>query len=349
VTKYIFDKFMTKKLSFVVSLFVIFMIPVSAAYAGIFSFLGGIFDKYSTVSYVAEVNSQNVALLQAAVNSDPNPAKGGGDITIVDGEALLPGSGPLGTIADVNDAGSSKDQISVYVVREGDSLSQIAEMFNVSVNTIIWANDIGRAGLIRQGQTLEILPVTGVEYTIKSGDTVKSIATKYKGDIEEILIFNGIEDGAVLSVGDTIVVPGGQMEAPASSAGYSVIVKGTSGPSYDGYYLRPVEGGRRSQGLHGYNGIDIAASVGTPILAAASGEVVISRYSAGNPWFGGYGNYIVVEHGNGTQTLYAHLSGNIVNRGWRVVKGQVIGYMGSTGRSTGSHLHFEVRGAKNPF
>ena len=102
--------------------------------------------------------------------------------------------------------------------------------------------------------------------------------------------------------------------------------------------------GRRSQGIHGYNGVDIAAPAGTPIVASASGDVIIAR-SAG--WNGGYGNYIVIKHDNGTQTLYAHMSSLAVSGG-TVEKGELIGYVGISGRATGYHLHFEVRGAKNP-
>ena len=102
----------------------------------------------------------------------------------------------------------------------------------------------------------------------------------------------------------------------------------------------------KTQGLHGYNGIDLAAPTGTPVLASASGDVIVSR---GYGWNGGYGNYIVIKHPNGTQTLYAHLNEVIVSSSWHVVQGQIIGYVGATGKSTGPHLHFEVRGAKNPF
>ena len=123
-------------------------------------------------------------------------------------------------------------------------------------------------------------------------------------------------------------------------------LRGAGGPNYDGYYTRPVLRAQKSQGLHGYNGIDLASYIGAPILAAAGGEVIIARDSG---WNGGYGNYIVINHPNGTQTLYGHLQSLIVYPGKYVVRGEVIGYMGSTGRSTGSHLHFEVRGAKNPF
>jgi len=111
--------------------------------------------------------------------------------------------------------------------------------------------------------------------------------------------------------------------------------------------MRPLVGGVRTQGVHGYNGVDIAAPVGTPFLASAAGEVIVARSSG---WNGGYGQYIVVRHANGTQTLYAHASQIIVGVGQRVVQGQVIGYVGSTGRSTGAHLHFEIRGGpRNPF
>jgi murein DD-endopeptidase MepM/ murein hydrolase activator NlpD len=110
--------------------------------------------------------------------------------------------------------------------------------------------------------------------------------------------------------------------------------------------MRPIVGGRKTQGLHGHNGIDLGAYYGAPILASAEGDVIISATSGYN---GGYGRYIVISHTNGTQTLYGHLSANIVSAGDHVTQGQVIGAMGSSGKSTGTHLHFEVRGAKNPF
>ena len=122
-------------------------------------------------------------------------------------------------------------------------------------------------------------------------------------------------------------------------------LRGAGGPSYEGYYIRPIYGGYKSQGLHGYNGVDLAGPLGTPVVAAASGDVIISRQGG---WNGGYGNYIVIQHDNGTQTLYGHLRSNVAEVGWHVTQGQLIGYLGNTGRSTGAHLHFEVRGAKNP-
>ncbi|PIR82545.1 hypothetical protein COU20_01970 [Candidatus Kaiserbacteria bacterium CG10_big_fil_rev_8_21_14_0_10_59_10] len=303
---------------------------------------------------VAAVNLQTITLPTPAYNLDPNPSKGGGDITIVDGTALLPEEGPAGTMADIV-VKPKNSTISIYVVREGDTLSGIAELFGVSANTIRWANNIPTSGMIRVGQTLTILPITGVQYTVKKGDTLSSIAKVYGGEAEEIAQFNGLEMTA-LAVGSTIIIPDGTLAlapspapraARSSTARSSTASAPSSTPAQAGYYIRPLSGGTRTQGIHGYNAVDIAAPAGTPIMASAPGDVIVARSSG---WNGGYGQYVVVRHGNGTQTLYAHASSVIVGVGQYVVQGQVIGYVGSTGQSTGPHLHFEIRGGpRNPF
>lgn len=325
---------------------IIFVFPVATS-AGVFSFLSSVFYNVNDVieeSLDYSQNSQNMALLRAAINPNPDPAKGGGDITIVGEVALLSEIGPSGTIADVEEYTADSDQISIYVVREGDTLSQIATMFNVSVNTIMWANGTQRASLITPGETLIILPVSGIQHTVESGETLAGIVKKYKGDLQEVLDYNGLSKGATLAVGDVVTIPEGEITPPAiPSTGVS---RGSTGPTYAGYYLRPVANSVKTQGIHGYNGVDLAAPLGTPIVASASGTVIINRDWG---WNGGYGNYIVIKHNNGTQTLYSHNSRNIVSVGQRVVQGQVIGYVGSTGRSTGYHVHFEIRGARNPF
>lgn len=319
------------------------------AHAGVFSFVSKFFleDKKIEISNKTEdvYNLQTLPVLKAALNIDPNPSKGGGEIIIIDDEALLPEIGPSGTMAEIEEKPMSSDKISIYVVREGDSLSQVAKMFNVSTNTIIWANDIKNGSFITPGQTLVILPITGVRHTVVKGETVKGVAKKYDGDYEETLKYNDLTTESIISVGDIIVVPDGEITAPKYTD-VERIVRGSSGQSYNGYYIRPITGGYRSQELHGYNAVDYAASIGASIVASASGKVIISRNSG---WNGGYGNYIVIKHNNDTQTLYAHNSKNIVYSGQDVIQGQVIGYVGSTGRSTGPHIHFEVRGAKNPF
>lgn len=235
--------------------------------------------------------------------------------------------------------------ISTYVVREGDSLSHIAQMFGVSVNTVLWANGLSRTSSLKVGSELVILPVSGVRHTVKKNDTIASIAKNYSASADDIADFNALPDGVSLEVGSIVIVPNGKIaEAPAAPRVTSRL-RGASGPAYDGYYIRPVDG-RKTQGLHGYNGIDFGASRGTPVFASASGQVIIARSSGYN---GGYGKYVVISHDNGTQTLYGHLNAVGVSVGQSVGQGQYIGDVGNTGRSTGPHLHFEVRGAKNPF
>ena len=318
-------------------------IPLHATHAGVISFIADVFSGNEAEAGVVSVNPQNMSLLQATLSPDTS-GRGGGDIAIVDGSALLPEAGVAGTWTDVDDYKST--QISLYVVRQGDSLSQIAKMFGVSANTIIWANDI--KGSIKAGDELIILPVSGLTHTIVKGDTIRSIASKYKANMEEIISYNNLKENQKLVVGETLIVPDAEIinTSLASSPTPTSRLRGAGGPAYDGYYARPLEGGRKTQGLHGYNGIDFGARTGTPVYASADGIVIIAKH---NGWNGGYGSYVVITHPNGTQTLYAHLSLLTVSQGQAVQRGEVIGAVGSTGKSTGSHLHFEVRGAKNPF
>lgn len=237
------------------------------------------------------------------------------------------------------------DQISVYVVRSGDRLTDIAGMFGVSENTIIWANDLRRGETLKTGQHLIILPVTGVKHTVAKGDTVSKIALRYKGDAEEIKSYNNLTSDADLRVGEEIIIPDG--EETASSAKPKVPARIL--PNVAGFFSSPLPGYVKTQKIHGHNGVDLTSKChceGASILSAAAGDVIIAREGG---WNGGYGNYVVIAHSNGTQTLYAHLADVRTSVGEQVGKGQVIGTLGNTGKSTGPHLHFEVRGAKNPF
>ena len=326
-----------------VSLLVLLCIPL-LAHAGLFSWIFN--GKTEVTKEVVPENAQTTMLLRAIPHIDSNPPKGGGDISVSDG-ALVPEQGPGGLFGDV--VMPSSGEISVYVVREGDSLSEIAEMFGVTPNTILWANDLKSANLIKPGDSLIILPVSGVRYVAKKGDTIASIARTYVGDVSDIIAYNGLASESDIHTGDTIVIPGGKITPPPSPKKTvpkrnEGIARGATGG--DGYFIHPVPGAIRTQGIHGYNGVDLAAPVGTNIRAAAGGEVIISK-SGG--WNGGYGSYIVIKHPNGTQTLYAHNSANYVSVGQTVSQGESIGAVGSTGQSTGPHLHFEVRGAVNPF
>lgn len=325
-------------------LMVMVAIPLSV-HAGVFSSVIDILQPEVPLEEAHEVSVDpyETATLHAALHSDPLAAKGGGEIIVEEGALVSTGTVAPDEIAKVGGNG----EISVYTVREGDTPSQIAEMFGITVNTIFWANDI-KGNVLQPGQTLVILPITGVRHVVKDGETLSSIAKKYEGDIEEILAYNQITDEASVTVGDTVVIPNGEMHsAPKQKTASAQPVSVSGGVSVGASGLtHPVPGARRTQGIHGYNGVDLAAPAGTAIRAAADGEVIVSKSSG---WNGGYGNYIVVKHANGVQTLYAHNSENYVGVGAYVSQGEVIGAVGSTGKSTGSHVHFEVRGAKNPF
>lgn len=307
----------------------------------------------SSQSTPAYFNSQNIPLLSPAINLDPHPSAGGGDISMVGGQALLAQEGPSGTAADLPET-PINSQISVYTVHEGDTLSGIAQMFNVSVGTIIGANNL-QGKSIQPGQQLIILPITGIEHTVQKGDTIAAIAKKYKSDAGDIAQYNDLAGDASLVVGEKLIIPNGETPAPVVVAKKSTSKKkvgaepylGGSGPAISGYYAWPVAGGVITQSLHGWNGVDIGAPLGTNIFASAGGTVIIAKNNGA--WNGGYGKYVVISHPNGTQTLYSHMSNVLVSPGESVSQGEIIGKMGSTGLSTGSHLHFEVRGAVNPF
>ncbi len=246
----------------------------------------------------------------------------------------------------------TNDTISVYEVKKGDNLSTVAKLFGVSKNTIIWANDL-KSESLTPGSTLVILPMTGIKHTIKKGDTLSSIAKKYKADAADIGKFNGLSPDDDLAVGDTILVPEGEITVTVTKKTSSgkVVVTGKLLDSYnssapEGFFVRPLIGGRKTQGLHGHNGVDYGAPMGSPVVASASGRVILAKVGGYN---GGYGNMIIIAHDGGIQTVYAHLSKVNVVTGQSVSQGQTIGTVGNTGKSTGPHLHFEVRGAKNPF
>ncbi len=321
----------------------IIIIPLSV-HAGVFS----LFDNATTTSEtVPEVIKTDLVLdtpvLTPALNSEPTSARGGSDLLVEDG--ALVSTGPIGK-DEVDAARQGSGEISVYTVREGDTLSMIAEMFDVTTNTILWANDLSSAKAISPGDTLIILPMAGVRHVVKSGDTIAAIAKKYEADADEIVSYNQLEKGADLVVGTTLMIPGGALHtaAPVKKAGSAT--KSTGGTGKSSSLAHPIPGAIKTQGIHGYNAIDFGASVGTTIRAAAAGEVIVAKTSG---WNGGYGNYVVIRHSNGVQTLYAHLSTVSVGVGASVGQGETIGAVGMTGKSTGPHLHFEVRGGKNPF
>ena len=326
----------------------------SFVFAGTLSSISSSFAEKVKAIFVEEkiednqnevATSQTMALFKpVVVDEELNSAEVSND----ENDSLSVVSGSLRISTEDIDFPMS-DTVSVYEVKKGDSLATVAKLFGVSKNTIIWANDL-KSQTISQGDTLVILPMTGIKHVIKKGDTLPSIAKKYKADTEDISKFNGISVDSPLALGETILVPDGEIEIAAPVKSKTLAKKKTlKSYSYNapsGFLTRPVLGGRRSQGLHGHNGIDIAATPGTPVVAAASGRVIVAKAGGYN---GGYGSMVIISHSNGVQTLYAHLRAIYITPGTTVEQGQTIGEVGNTGRSSGPHLHFEVRGAKNPF
>ena len=238
------------------------------------------------------------------------------------------------------------DQISIYTVQEGDTLSFIASDFGVSTNTIIWANSLRDIDSIRPGDELKIPPVNGVIHKVKKGDTIASVAQKYAAEQDKIIEFNALPKDGSLQIDDELIIPDGKK----SSSGVAVSGSQTLAKRFaylhdlSDFFMLPAIG--RNWGIiHGRNGVDVANSCGTPIYAAAGGVAAIADAVG---WNGGFGKFIKLVHSNGTETIYAHASKLLVNQSESVEKGQQIAVMGTTGRSTGCHLHFEVHGAKNP-
>jgi len=234
-----------------------------------------------------------------------------------------------------------------YIVQKGDTVSFIASDFGVSANSIIWANNFKDADSLKIGQKLTIPPVSGVIYVVRKGDTLNSIAKKYEGKIDEIIAFNGLPKDETLKIGQEIIIPNGKLPKQGSRlAGRSYIKTSVFSylPDLKEYFMIPTSGFNWRK-VHGRNGVDVSNSCGTPIFSAAQGEVIISDSTGYNR---GFGKFIKIKHPNNTETLYAHNSKIFVNVGDKVNRGQIVSLMGTTGRSTGCHLHFEIHGAKNP-
>ena len=257
----------------------------------------------------------------------------------------------LNNLATTNNNAQTRGEIVEYVVQLGDTVSSIANSFGISVNTVLWANNLGNYSLIRPGDTLSIMPFSGLLYSVKSGDTLSKIANTYKIASEDIALHNNISADSSLKIGQKLILPGAtkivavapsRTTSASAYTGVSVIKDLVKAPAIQASgddMVWPAEGKRITQYFSwAHNGLDIANKTGTAIYAAEEGTVEISA----SGWNGGYGNTIVINHGNGKKTRYGHLSVLYVKVGDSVAKGENIGTMGSTGRSTGPHLHFEV-------
>ena len=246
-----------------------------------------------------------------------------------------------------------------YTVESGDSIFGIAKKFDVSPETILWANyDVlsDNPHELREAQVLRIPPTTGIWYKWSSRDTLNRVAEEFRVEPKDILLYVGNEldlSDPKIESGKWIMIPGGQREfvqfviptiprgfAGVNQSGYNCGKDTSSGAIGGGYFIWPADNHYLSGNDYwsGHLAVDIAAGEGAAVYAADSGVVVWA-----GPVGGGYGNMIMIDHGNGFATLYAHLSGIYVGCGQSVSQGTRIGSSGSTGNSTGAHLHFEIR------
>ncbi len=230
-------------------------------------------------------------------------------------------------VREVKGDSQSSGEMRTYTVQPGENVSVIAARYGMDQWPVLWTNELEADQTIQPGRKLRIPPVSGAGRTVKEGDTLESLAKKFDVDPAVIVEFPGnkLQPGADLVVDTYLFVPGGRLPIPELTPGYAT-----------GRLQWPARGRITDNYRPGHPGIDIANAHGVPIYAADGG--VVRR--AG--WNGNYGNQVVINHRNGILTSYSHLSSFAVGAGQLVAKGSIIGYNGSTGYSTGPHLHFEV-------
>ncbi|HTM68763.1 MAG TPA: M23 family metallopeptidase [Candidatus Binatia bacterium] len=311
----------------------------------------------------ANVNGpQDVSYLGSQALSSHDAATGADDGTddeaYVDDETELDLVSPMANAVrvqpqpDEEAAPATRTRVEEYTVAEGDTLGSIARQFDLRTETLLASNGLTVRSILRIGQVLKILPVDGVIYKVRNGDTISKIAKVYDSDAEKILEMNGLSSGAALAAGTELILPDGKLPPPPPPKQPSRIAKNIKNifvppPSPDRSggddMIWPTAARRITQyfghyrGGSRHTGVDIAGPIGTAIYAADDGVVAIAGWNSG-----GYGNMVLIDHGGGLYTRYGHASKLLVKAGDTVKRGDVIALIGSTGHSTGPHLHFEV-------
>ena len=223
-----------------------------------------------------------------------------------------------------------------YTIGEGENLTTISRKIGVNLDTLVSVNKITNANKLKPGQKIIIPNRNGLLYTIKQNENIEEVASKYDIQLNRILAFNKIDEISDIEIGDDIFLPGAKytLDERIEKFGqmFSLPVTVTRISSLFGYRVHPITKVRTK-----HTGVDIPGSLNTPVYAARKGKVIFAGYS------GGYGNLVIVRHDKGYTTYYGHLNKITTKIGANVGVGVMIGRMGSTGNSTGSHLHFEVR------
>lgn len=339
-----------------------FLILPATASASIFTALSARTAQADTSGLNTDGNSQTMSLASAAIgpgaiSGQTSPASS----IIISDAALSPAIGPVGNAEEADQFSNTGGYITVYTVRSGDSIKSVADMFDVTPATIMWANDLTTKSMLKVGMILTIPPIDGLVITVKKGDTFASLAKKYGVEAGAIAFANDMSTEEKLEVEAIIIVPDAELPAPTGKATTSkttsaktAAAQSTQKPSAGNYFIYPLPAGvsRFAQKLHGNCGcgIDLSAPLGTPIYAVADGVVAKTTTSGYNT---GWGSYVIINHtlpnGRHAQTLSAHMQRVVAQAGQTVKAGDVIGYVGTTGRVTGPHLHIEVTGVSNPF
>jgi murein DD-endopeptidase MepM/ murein hydrolase activator NlpD len=245
----------------------------------------------------------------------------------------------------------ASNKVTEYVVRRGDSAWSIAEDFGLKPETILWGNDQlnAAAGSLKAGDTLKILPVDGVLHTVQDGDTLETLQTLHGTPAQEIFEYFGnnfdLTQPAQLTKGQQLIIPNGiapiswsEAQAPGAASGSGGRYSGEVSNLGTGNFIWPVNGYDLTQEYWGgHPGLDLATAFRQPIFASDSGTVVFSGWDNT-----GYGNMVIIDHGNGFKTTYGHNEANLASVGQTVVKGQQIAESGNTGNSTGNHIDFRI-------
>lgn len=248
----------------------------------------------------------------------------------------------MGTIENQEDStsavsGERKENIE-YAVKEGETLGGIAQSYALKITTLKFANNLSDIDTILPGQKLLIPFADGMMHTVKAGETLLGIVKRYQGDFQKTLAENDLNEEGTIYIGQKILVVGGKYIPPKPAPSKSTKRRYARGEYYGprGNFRFPTTGGTYYNGYHWW-AIDIPRSTGTSVYASDGGRVVTAGWNSG-----GYGRYVVINHGNSYTTLYAHFSSINVGVGQYVNQGQRLGGIGCTGRCTGSHLHFEI-------
>ena len=252
--------------------------------------------------------------------------------------ALVETAPPANQPPQVEEKKEERPPVFIHKVSSGETLWDIASAYGITVDTILSANDLRDPNRISIGQELQILSVKGVLHQVANGESLWEISERYKVSVDEITKANDISDPSRIQPNAKLVIPGATRLMPRDV----LLVNGQLQKAFDWPVKGRISSGFGPRWGKMHNGLDIAVSTGTPVRAAADGKVTFAG------WNGGYGILVIIDHGNGVETRYAHNSRLNVKVGQRVERGQTVAYSGNAGVSTGPHVHFEIRQRNNP-